>query len=187
MKVNEKYQNHSKEELIRAAYQLGFDYEMHSFSCSQSVLAALHEIIGMDDIVVKCATSSCGGSASETVGECGGYAGGLIALDYFFGRDVAHLSSTEIEKENVKVLNRALSIASEYYRKYMKKYGTIQCANIQQQLFGRFYYLQDPDEIKKFNEQGAHTAPDKCCHIVGTAAEMLMEMLIEKGAVEVGV
>ncbi len=186
VKVNPKYCHLSKEELIETAYKLGGDYEMHSFSCSQSTAAAINEIVEMDDLVVRCATTSCAGSASEIVGECGGYAGGLIILDYFFGRDASYMSSTETKEGSVAALNKAQEVAREYFHKYVEEYGTIYCAMIQQKLYGRFYYLCDPDELQKFNDQGAHSDPTKCRHIVGWAAKTVMEMLIDKGAIEVG-
>ena len=186
VKVNPKYRHLSKEELLETAYKLGGDYEMHSFSCSQSTAAAIHEIVKMDDCVVRCATTSCAGSASEIVGECGGYAGGLIVLDYFFGRDAEYMSYTETKDGSVEALNKAQDVAREYFHKYVEQYGTIHCAMIQQKLYGRFYYLCDPDELQKFNDQGAHNDPTKCRHIVGSAAKMILEILIDKGAVEVG-
>ena len=70
------------------------------------------------------------------------------------------------------------------YDKYIKEYGTIVCPHIQVQLFGRHYYILDPDDRKKFEEAGAHSTPDKCCHVVGNATRWTMEILLDKDAVE---
>ena len=44
-KVREKYRGLSRQELLDKAYELGFNFEKNSFSCSQSVVAAIHELL----------------------------------------------------------------------------------------------------------------------------------------------
>ena len=47
------------------------------------------------------------------------------------------------------------------------------------------YYTGDPDEMEKFGKAGAHSDPQKsCCVIVGNAAQWVMEILLDKDAVE---
>ena len=84
--VREKYRGLSRQELLDKAYELGFNYEKNSESCSQSTAAALHELVDIDDVVVRVATSSAGGHIGEVVGTYGGLLGGTLILDYFFGR-----------------------------------------------------------------------------------------------------
>jgi len=53
-----------------------------------------------------------------------------------------------------------------------------------QRFFGRHYYLGDPDETEKFEKAGGHSDPKKsACHIVGNAAQWVMEILLDKGVV----
>ena len=70
-KVREKYQGLSPQELLDKAYELGFNFEKNSYSCSQSTVAAIHELLDIDDVVVKVATSLSGGSAEQFSGTCG--------------------------------------------------------------------------------------------------------------------
>jgi hypothetical protein len=70
--------------------------------------------------------------------------------------------------------------------KYIGEYGTITCANIQLQLYNRFFYLEDMEEFKKLEEAGAHSNPQKCPRIVGNAARWTLEILLDNGAVELG-
>jgi hypothetical protein len=184
MKVKEKYRGLSREELLIAIERLGADYEVHSYSCSQCILAAINDVVGLSDDIVRCGTSSCGGSAFQLVGPCGGYQGGLIALDYFFGRPAKCMSPDELKMENIQKLMDSVAVAREWYDKYFRTYGTIQCAGIMYQKFGRLFYFEDPDEFRKFDEAGAHTDPEKCAKVVGTAARMLLELLMDKGVVE---
>ena len=48
----------------------------------------------------------------------------------------------------------------------------------------RTWWLLDPDDLAKFEKAGGHSAPDKCCHVVGNGARWVMEILLDKGAVE---
>jgi len=181
-KVREKYRSLSRQELLDKAYELGFSYEKNSHSCSQTTVAALHELLGFDEVVVRVATSSHAGYAGLVVGTCGGLVGGAIVLDYYFGRPVKNMSYRECIQANLEPLRDDTGVAKVLYYKYIKEYGTIICPHIQVQLFGRHYYL--PDEGEKFEKAGAHSDPKKCCHIVGNAARWVMEILLNKGAVE---
>ena len=183
-KVREKYRGLSRQELLDKAYELGFDYEKNSQACSQCTVAALHELLDLEDVVVRVATSSASGQVDQVVGTCGGLIGGTIVLDYFFGRPIEKMSHQECLEDNIKVATDAFEVAKLLYDKYVKEYGTIICPHIQVQLFGRHYYLMDSDDVEKFEEAGGHSARDKCSHVVGAAARWTMEILLDKGAVE---
>jgi C_GCAxxG_C_C family probable redox protein len=184
MIVKEKYRGLTRPRLLEKVYQLGVGYESNSYGCSQCVVAALHEVIGFDDIIVKVTTSLCGGTASQVVGTCGALAGGIIVLDYFFGRAAGRLSNEVMIQDNLMALESAQEAPKELVQKYIGKHGTITCAGIMTQKFGRPFYLNDPDEFRKLEEAGAHTDPKKCMDVVGQAASWVMEILLDKGAVE---
>jgi len=184
MKVREEYQGLSQQELLDKAYELGFNYERNSHSCSQCPVAAIHELLDFDDVVVRVASSLAAGSAMQFLGTCGALSGGVIALDYFFGRPVENTSYHECIQANIDASSRGFEAAQLLADRFVKAYGTIICAQIQRRLFGRFYYATDPDEARKIEEAGAHSDPDKCCHVVGNAARWVMEILLNKGAVE---
>ena len=183
-KVREKYRGLSRQELLDKAYELGANYEKNSHSCSQCPVAALHELLDIDDVVVRVASSLAGGSALQFLGTCGSLAGGVITLDYFFGRPVDNMSYQECIQGNVDASKPGFEIAQLLADRYVKEYGTIICAQIQRQLFGRFFYGIDPDESQKMVEAGGHSDPDKCCRIVGNATRWVMEILLDKGAIQ---
>ena len=181
-KVRENYQCLSREELLDKAYELGWNFGLYSGSCSQCTVAALQELLGFEDVVVRVATSSCGGQAIQILGTCGALVGGTMVLDYYFGRRREDMSyQGEANKDK---LFEAAGIAKLLYDKFIKKYGAMSCATIQQKVFGRIYWITDPDEAAKFDTAGAHSDPDKCMDIVGDAARWTMEILLDKGAVE---
>jgi C_GCAxxG_C_C family probable redox protein len=184
MKVREKYRGLSPGQLLKKAYQLGVGYEKNSYGCSQCAVAALHEIIGFDDVVVKVTTSLCGGTASQVVGTCGALAGGIMVLDYFFGRPAGCLSRETKVKETLMALETAQAGPKDLVKKYVSEFGTITCAGIMTRKFGRPFYISDPDEFRKLEEAGAHTDPKKCVATVGRAASWTLEILLDRGAVE---
>jgi len=183
-KVREKYQGLSRQELLDKAYELGFNLEKNNYSCSQSTVAAIHELLDIDDVVVKVATSLSGGTAEQFTGTCGSLVGGLMVLGYFFGRPAEKLSPYEKKQPNIDALFATFPAPQAFADKFWKEYGTILCPHIQRQLFGRTWWLLDSDELDKFEKAGGHSDPDKCCHIVGTAARWVMEILLDKGTVE---
>lgn len=186
-KVREEYRGLSREELLQKVYALGAAYEKNSYSCSQCTVAAQYRVLDIPDALVKAACSNAGGTALQLVGTCGGLVGGIMVLDYFFGRPFEHMSDKEvIQDPNINDLFVAQPVAKSLANKYIEEYGTITCANIQLQLFGRVFCLEDRDEFRKFEEAGGHSNPEKCPRIVGNAARWTMEILLDNGAVEVG-
>ena len=186
-RVREEYRMLSPQELLQKVYELGVAYEMNSFSCSQSTVASLYRVLDFPDALVKASCSNAGGTALQIIGTCGGLVGGIMVLDYFFGRPFEHMSDREmIQDPNIKELFDAQPIARALCDKYVEEYGTITCANIQRQLYGRFFSLEDEDEFRKLDEAGGHSNPEKCPHIVGNAARWAMEILLEKKGIEVG-
>ena len=182
-KVRDKYRSLSRQELQDTAYNLGFNFEKYNYSCSQSVVAALHELLEMDDVIVRVSMPLSGGTAEQFLGTCGALSGGLMVLSYFFGRSAEKLSYKESTKDSVDALFVSLPITQLLANKFVEQYGTILCPHIHRQLFGRTWWLRDPQELEKFENAGGHSAPDKCCHVAGTGARWALEILIDKDTV----
>ena len=186
-KVKEPYRQLSREDLLQKVYDLGVAYETYSYSCSQSTVAALYRVVDLPEALVKASCSNAGGTALQMVGTCGGLVDGIMVLDYFFGRPFEHMSDKElIQEPNVNDLFTVQPMATALAEKYVQEYGTIICINIQRQLYGRFFYLEDEDEFKKMDEAGGHSYPEKCPRIVGNASQWTLEILLNNGAVTLG-
>jgi C_GCAxxG_C_C family probable redox protein len=181
MFLTEKYRNLSSQQLLEKAHELGVAYEKYSGSCSQCTVAALQEMLGFDDIVVKIASSSCGGQAGFSVGACGGVVGGTIVLDYYFGRPASMVSATEMNPDGMAALGRGIETAQVLCKRFVNEYGSILCPQIQSRIFGRSFNHQDPADWEAFMQAGAHTDPSKCMNIVGNAVQWTLEILMQKG------
>jgi hypothetical protein len=179
MMVLGKYRNLSRPQLLEKAGELGVNFEKYSGSCSQCTAAALREILGFEDVVVRVATSSCGGQAGFSIGACGGIVGGTIVLDYYLGRPAAMVSATHVIPQGMAELSRAMEAAKSFCEKFIRHYDSILCPRVQAKLYGRSFNLQDPADWKAFEEAGGHSDPTKCMSVVGNAARWTLETLIE--------
>jgi C_GCAxxG_C_C family probable redox protein len=180
LRVSEKYRDLSPQQLLEKAFELGVRFEKYSGSCSQCTAAALREILGFEDIVVKVATSSCGGQAGLSTGACGGIIGGTIVLDYYLGRPADMVSAIHTIPQGMEYLSGAMEAARSLCEKFVREYGSILCPQVQAKIFGRSFNLQDPSDWKAFQDAGAHSDPSKCMSVVGNAARWTLEILIEK-------
>jgi C_GCAxxG_C_C family probable redox protein len=183
MTVPEKYRARTQQQLLDKAYDLGVDFERYSGSCSQCTVAALHEILGFEDIIVKVASSSCGGQAGLSVGACGGVIGGTLVLDYYLGRPARMVSATKAFPEGQEALSGAMAAARSLCDRFVREYGSILCPGIQQKIYGRAFDLQNPADWQAFMDAGAHSDPTKCMSVVGNAARWTLEILLEKKAI----
>jgi hypothetical protein len=184
IRIKKEYRGLTRQVLLDKVYDLGYNFCQNSHSCSQSTVAALHEILGFDDIVVRLATSQCAGSAMQFLGTCGTLAGGSIVFDYFYGRPVEKMSYREFIQSNVDVLDNALEAPRLLADRLVDKYGTIICLHIHRRLFGRPYPHFTPEDILKNREVNIRLAPNNCWGVVGDAARWVMEILLDKGVVE---
>ena len=179
VRLKPQHRELSTSQLEDKAYELGFSFQRFSRSCSQSVVSALHELIEIDDNVVKAATSCTGGQISQSIGTCGGLIGGTIVLDYFFGRSIKNTSSEEFSSENSEAFMNAQGTAFQLYKKFISEYGTILCPSIQAQLIGRHYYLWELKDMSEFEIIGGYR---KSADVIGNSARWVMEILLNNRA-----
>lgn len=165
-----------KKELMEKAYKLGFDYEKTHKGCSQCVIAAIQDTLGIrDDTVFKAATGLTGGGGLTGIGACGGYSGGVMVLGQLLGRERSNIEDPE------RIRFKSFDLAKRLADEFIDEFGTIICRDIQIKKFGRSYYLWDPEEFNKFEEAGGHD--DKCTDVVGKAAQMAVKIILDEGLV----
>jgi C_GCAxxG_C_C family probable redox protein len=167
----------NREGLLEKAYKLGFEYEKTYRGCSQCVIAAIQDSLNIqDDNVFKAATGLAGGVGLSGIGPCGAFSGAAMVLSQLMGRERANFSDPE------KIRFKSFDIANKLVVKFLDEYGVIVCRDIQQRIFGRPYYLRDPDEFKKFHDAGAHD--EKCPDVVGKAARIAVEIILDEGLIK---
>ncbi len=155
------------------AYELGRDYEQTYGGCSQCVVAALQDAYDVrDDEVLKAATGLAGGGGGFTDGSCGAYSGAVLWIGSRLGRERDALS-------DIGAMQRNFGLVEKLHNRFIEEYGSVVCRNIQTKIFGRPYYLADPEEFRKFEQAGAHER--HCPEVVGEACRWAAEIIEEAG------
>ena len=161
------------EEIRRKAH----GYDRHS-GCSQSVLLALQEGLGIgDDESFMSATVLSGGVARR--GEtCGALLGALMALGLVSGR-----RRIEDTPSYVGAVSAADEMCDEFQRRLEEEFGfpepleSTLCAEIQTRIYGRSFDIRDPDEREAFLAAGGHS-DEGCYKVCGIAAEVAAARLL---------
>jgi C_GCAxxG_C_C family probable redox protein len=158
------------------AYELGKEYEKKYMGCSQCVIAALQDALGIrNDDIFKAGTGLAGGGSGTVDGSCGAYVGSIMILSSLLGRERDKFDDFEVIAPN----GRAFTLFRKFRDKYIQEYGSVVCRNIHTKVLGRPYYLSDPDEWQKFEAAGGHG--DKGCpEVVGKAARWMAEIILEE-------
>lgn len=160
--------------ILEKAYRLGFEYEKTFRGCSQCALAAIYETLNLsDDGVFKAATGFAGGGGLSGISVCGGYAAGVLVISQLCGRDRPNF----LDLERIRFKN--FELVRRFTQEYARELGSVICRDIQARIFGRPYYIADPDDFAKFEAAGGHE--DKCTDVVGRAARLAVSFILNEG------
>lgn len=155
--------------LAGRAYRLAFQYEKEHHYCSQCTVAALQEIFQIKDDAIFSASFALGGGLANTIeGTCGALAGGAMVISYLYGRR---------REEFVRSISneRAIYLTKKLYDRFIQKYGSCICKDVQKRIFGRSFNFWDKEEKEIFEKSGGHI--DKCPIIVAKAAKWTAEII----------
>jgi hypothetical protein len=170
MEDAEMFSQKDKERLAKKAYELGYYHESHERACSQSALAAIMETLGFrDDRVFKASTTLAGGGA--IFGDAG-----LLAIGLLKGRPIDNFVAEETDRFRSFEIGRAL------HKKFINKYGTVICRDIMTKVYGRPFWMADPDEFRKMEEAGGHTKV--CPEVAGNGARWAVEVIFEENLLD---
>lgn len=147
--------------------------------CSQSVLLALQEGLGIGTLEsFKAATVLSGGVARR--GEtCGALIGGLMALGLVCGRD--RMEDTE---RYLRAVELADGICREFQLRLEREFGLEEplrstlCNEIQSRIYGRSFDLRNKEEREAFLAAGGHSDLG-CLKVCGIAAEVTAEAILK--------
>ena len=163
----------SKEESLKKAYELGFNYEKEYMGCCQCTLAAIQDTLDMqNDAVFKAGTGLSGGIGATGAGPCGALTGGVMAISSKIGRERKNFKDPE------GIRWKTAELAKKLHDKFVEEYGSGNCGDIQKKLFGRSFNLWDATDYEEFEKAGGHT--EKCPSVVGNATKWAVEILLEQ-------
>ncbi|MEM1546871.1 MAG: C-GCAxxG-C-C family protein [Candidatus Methanomethylicia archaeon] len=161
----------SKGEILNRVYNLAFKYEASYGSCPQAILRAICEVFQIKnmDIVIKVSHALAGGLGLSGNGSCGALVGGVMALSFFYGRELKDMDKGRFLKSYI--------MAKKLYDRFVEEFGSCICKDVQNKIFGRSFNLWDPEEYKEFERMGGHR--DKCPEVSGKVARWVAEMLLK--------
>ena len=178
MKRGDLMEESQRQMLLKKAYEIGSECARKYKGCSQCVVAAVQDLLGIrEDAVFKAATALAGGIGLSGIGPCGGISGGVLILSQLVGRERCNIE----DPQNIR--SRSYDLAQKLVEAYLDEFGAIACRDVQIKKFGRPYYLRDPQEKEKFQDAGGHT--DKCPDVVGKAAQMTVKIILNEGLLPV--
>jgi C_GCAxxG_C_C family probable redox protein len=162
-----------KEDMLKEVYDRAKAYELKSGNCTQCTIAAIFEILGVEDEgVFKAATGMADGVGLTGDGHCGALSGGSMAISYFFGR-----SKEDFGRMGKQL--KALHLAKKLHDEFVAEFSTCRCADIQTKQSGRFFNLYDLEEMKAAVKAGM---PEKCSTLVGKTARMALNIILDEQA-----
>jgi C_GCAxxG_C_C family probable redox protein len=161
----------STEEKLSIAFENAKKYEMRGGGCPQCTIAGVFDALGIEnDDVFKAGTGLADGVGLTGDGHCGALSGGAMAISYIFGREKKDFG-------DMRKLVKANLLAKKLHDRFVEKYGTARCADIQKSTFGRFFNLYDPDELEAAAKAGMM---EKCSTLVGETARMATSIILEE-------
>jgi C_GCAxxG_C_C family probable redox protein len=159
-------------DLVVMAAEAAYVYERAYHGCSQCVLAALQEGLGVgSQDTFKAATALAGGIARMGA-TCGALLGGLMGISLAFGREVLEDSTTS------QGYARAMDLGAELCKCFEAEFGSTECRDIQRSIFGRNFDLRDLQDRGEFRKAGGY---EKCLQVARKAAELSAGLILEAG------
>lgn len=163
----------NKEEMLEDVYKRAKTHELTGGNCAQCSLAAIFEVLGVEDEnVVRAATGFADGVGLTGDGHCGALSGGTMAISYFFGR-----KKEDLGKMGKQI--KALLLAKKFQEQFVAEFSTCRCHDIQVKKFGRFFNLYDMEDMKAALAAGV---PEGCSTLVGIAARLALNIILEEQA-----
>jgi len=161
----------SHRDMLDTAFERAKNYEMKNGGCPQCTLAAIFDVLGLeDDAVFKAATALADGVGLTGDGHCGALSGGTLVIGYLYGRE-------KKDFRDMMKLVKANLMAKELRDRFVEKYGTVRCFDLQNKFFGRFFDLYDPAELQAALAAGML---DKCSDVVGDVARMTVDIVLKE-------
>jgi len=158
------------DDLPQIAYDHGFEYERKYGACSQCTTLAIMDALGQrDSRLFKASFGFAGGIASLSK-TCGAFLAGVMAISLAYGRDLDHLTTTSEDDRR-----HCMQLIRDLHDRYLQEYGTLECAEVHRQIFGRSFNQWDPADFQEFLRLGGHV--DKCTDVVGNVAYWTVEIL----------
>lgn len=175
-----------EQEIIKNIYQQAYRTQMNYRGCTQVVVKALMDHLGMfSQEVFRAATPFAAGVARKGGSPCGALTGGIMAIGLYCGRnDFLEAGPPKEVIRDASFKNpytECHDLAAELFDKFNEFWGTTTCSVIQENLLGRKMDTGDP-EVKRMMESGEYfdMLSKVCCNVSASAAKMAAEIILRE-------
>lgn len=160
----------SREDKLKKAFDYAKAYEKKCTGCAQTTMAGIFDALDTwNDDVFKCASGLADGLGLTGDGSCGALVGASLVIGFMFGRE-------KKDFEDVLKPMQTYLMVKELHDRFVDKYGSCRCYDIQQRLMGRTYDLYKKEDLKAAFNSGMI---DVCSTLVGTCASMAVEIILD--------
>jgi C_GCAxxG_C_C family probable redox protein len=169
----------SAKEVIQNVRKKAHEYDKFS-GCSQSVLLSIQEELGMGDLEAFKAATVFGGGVARSGETCGALIGALMALGLVIGR--GKMEETEVYRkamEPAREIQRRFKEELKRQLQFKKDLKTTLCKEIQENIYGRSFDMNDEKDYQAFLDAGGHGdlgCPRVCAIAAQVAAEKIFEV-----------
>jgi C_GCAxxG_C_C family probable redox protein len=169
----------SAKEVIQNVRKKAHEYDKFS-GCSQSVLLSIQEELGMRDLEAFKAATVFGGGVARSGETCGALIGALMALGLVIGRE--KMEETEVYRkamEPAREIQRRFKEELKRQLQFKKDLKTTLCKEIQENIYGRSFDMNDEKDYQAFLDAGGHGdlgCPRVCAIAAQVAAEKIFEV-----------
>jgi len=162
-------------EKAKKANSIAHKCEAEWGACSQCTIKALQEVYNEESSdIFQALGGFAAGGAWECDGSCGAYAAGIYFFGTKIGRRIEDIGKDPKDPNAIKIFEKQFALIKDLHERFTEKYGSIICSNVHRKLYGRSFYLADPEELEKFDKAGAHIWG--CPSVCGDVAEWVVEI-----------
>ena len=165
-----------KQTFLTEVGKTAFALEQQYGGCAQCTLGAIQTHLGHVSPDTFTAATALAGGVAASGNACGACTGAILAIGSFLGRDLENFGTPE----GLKAKDDATMLGQKIIHKFEEEYGFVQCAKIQEKLYGKSFHMAVPEEKKQFLACGGH-GDHGCAQVVANAARWTAEVLLDAG------
>ncbi|MBN2282280.1 MAG: C_GCAxxG_C_C family protein [Deltaproteobacteria bacterium] len=157
------------------AFESAMNYEKRCTGCAQTCIAGIFDALDIEnDDVFRSASGLADGLGLTGDGSCGALTGGAMVIGLLFGREKKDIA------DMMKPM-RSYLLVKKLHDRFVERYGTCRCYDVQRSLMGRTFNLYDPAELEAALRAGMI---GHCSRLVGEAARMATEIILSEWEME---
>lgn len=168
--MDKKSLSEGDNKLVEKAANLAYEYQEKYRGCSQCVLKALEDSLGLDSGLALKATTALSGGVAMMGESCGALLGGVVAIGLAFGRE-----RLEEGWWTSRGYTEAHYYAAELCDRFKEELGSTKCRDILKARLGSFD-LRKKEAVRRLISAGALSC---CPEIVRKAAQLAAEIILQ--------